>query len=168
VILGYHRMAAALIQDVGRQHPELLPALAVLDINVRTHAAIKQQGVRVLYGDAGNPEALRHAGVERAKLVISTIPDELLRGTSNQAIVRAVRGVSHDVALFACASRAADVDTLYSAGASYVYMPSAETANGVFGASMASLLGHLEDYRRTREAGCGPLNTRLDVEGMSI
>jgi Kef-type K+ transport system membrane component KefB len=168
VILGYHRMAAALIQDIGRQHPELLPQLAVLDINVRTHAAIKQQGVRVMYGDAGSSEALRLIGVERAKLVISTVPDELLRGTSNKAIVRAVRGVSPGVTLFACASSATQVDPLYTAGASYVFMPSAETAIGVFAAGMAALDGHLDDHRVTREAAYGPLQTRGDVEGMSI
>jgi Trk K+ transport system NAD-binding subunit len=168
VVLGYHRVAAALIQDIGRQHPELLPRVAVLDINVRTHAAIRQQGVRVMYGDAGSAEALRHVGVESAKLVISTISDELLRGTSNLAIVRAVRNVAPQVTLFACASRPADVDALYAGGASYVYMPSAETANGVFLAGMAALDGQLDDHRQTREAAYGPLQTRSEVEGMSI
>jgi Kef-type K+ transport system membrane component KefB len=167
LILGFHRVAAALIQDIGRQHPELLPSVVVLDINIQTHATIKQQGVRVHYGDAGSPEALRHAGVEHAQLVISTIPDELLRGTSNAAIVRAVRATAPDVPLFACASRAASVDALYGAGATYVYMPSSETANGLFAAGMATLEGHLDDYRATREAACGPLHTRIDVDGMS-
>jgi Kef-type K+ transport system membrane component KefB len=167
VVLGYHRMAAALLQDIGHQHPELLPAVMVVDVNVRTHAAIKQQGVRVLYGDAGSPETLRHAGVESAKLVISTVPDDLLRGTSNRAIVRAIRAVSESASVFACASRAGDVDPLYEAGASYVYMPSAETANGVFRAGMAALDGQLESFRDMREASHGPLQTRHDVEGMS-
>jgi Kef-type K+ transport system membrane component KefB len=168
IILGFHRVAAALIQDIGRQRPELLPSILVVDINVQTHASIKQQGVRVLYGDAGSPETLRHAGVPQADLVISTIPDELLRGTSNEAIVRSIRKVSPTVTVFACASRAASVDTLTAAGATYVYMPSAETANGVFEAGMATLEGKLDSYRATREAACGPLHTRLDVDGMSV
>jgi len=100
--------------------------------------------------------------------VISTVPDELLRGTSNRAIVRAVRSVAPQVTLFACASSATQVDPLYTAGASYVFMPSAETANGVFAAGMAALDGHLDDFHMTREAAYGPLQTRGDVEGMSI
>jgi Kef-type K+ transport system membrane component KefB len=168
VILGFHRVAASLLQDVSRQHPELLPSILVVDVNVRTHAAVRQSGVRVLYGDAGSAETLRHAGVEQAKLVVCTIPDELLRGTSNQAIVRAVRGIAPAPLVFACASRAADVDPLYAAGASYVFMPSAETANGVFAAGMAALAGQLDDFRTTREAAYGPLQTRVDVDGMSI
>jgi voltage-gated potassium channel Kch len=139
----------------------------VVDINVQTHAIIKRQGVRVIYGSAGSRETLMHAGVEHAQLVVATIPDELLRGTSNVAIVQAVRAVAPTVPLFACASRASDVDALYAAGASYVYMPSSETANGVFAAGMAALSGQLDHYRASREATYGPLQTRLDVERMS-
>lgn len=167
VVLGFHRVAAALIQDVGRQHPELLPSILVVDVNIQTHAIIKRQGVRVMYGSAGARETLVHAGIEHAKLVISTIPDELLRGTSNQQIVQMVRAIAPGAMLFACASRAGDVEQLYAAGATYVYMPSSETANGVFAAGMAALSGQLDDYRATREAAYGPLQTRLDVERMS-
>jgi Kef-type K+ transport system membrane component KefB len=168
VILGYHRVAAALLQDIGRQRPDLLPRVLVLDINVQTHESLRQQGVRVHYGSAGNVEALRHAGVEHARLVISSIADELLRGTSNEAIVRAVRAIAPKPTVFACASRPANVDALYAAGATYVYMPSAETANGIYEAGEAALQGNLDAYRQTREAACGPLTTRLDVEKMSV
>jgi hypothetical protein len=167
VILGYHRVAAALLQDISRQRPDLLPEIVIVDINVHTHATIREQGVRVHYGDAGNPEALRHVGVEHAQLVISTLADELLRGTSNEAIVRAVRQVTKDAAVFACASRSSGAEPLYQAGASYVFMPSAETANGVFAAGLAALDGQLQDYRSTRESACGPLMTRRDIDGMS-
>jgi voltage-gated potassium channel Kch len=145
----------------------LLPEIAIVDINVHTHATIRAQGVRVLYGDAGNPEALRHAGIEGAQLVISTLADELLRGTSNAAIVGAVRQVTKDAVVFACASRSSDAEKLYAAGASYVFMPSAETANGILTAGLAALDGQLDDFRSTRESACGPLATRLDVDGMS-
>jgi voltage-gated potassium channel Kch len=150
-----------------RQHPELVQSVLVVDLNVQTHPVIKQLGVSVMYGSAGSRETLLHAGVQHAKLVISTIPDELLRGTSNRAIVSAVRAVAPQATIFACGSRAMQIDELYAAGATYVYMPSAETANGVFAASLAALAGQLEDYRATREAACGPLQTRLDVERMS-
>lgn len=167
VILGFHRVAAALLQDVGRQRPDLLPEITVVDVNVRAHETIRREGVRVLYGDAGNPEALRHAGIPECQLVISTVADELLHGTSNEAIVRAVRSVAPNVMLFACASRASHVEKLYAAGASYVFMPSTETANGVLAAGLAALGGELEGFRATRESACGPLVTALDVDGMS-
>jgi len=167
VVLGFHRVAAALLQDMVRQHPELMRSVLVVDLNVQAHHVIRQLGVRVMYGSAGARETLLRAGVEHAALVISTIPDELLRGTSNRSIVAAVRSVAPNATVFACGSRAIDIDGLYRAGATYVYMPSSETANGVFAASLAALSGKLDDYRATREAACGPLQTRLDVEHVS-
>ena len=168
VVLGFHRVGFALLQDIGRQHPEWLPDVLVVDINVQTHDAIRELGARVVYGDAGNVETLRHAHVDTAELVISTVPDELLKRTSNEAIVKAVRAVAPSAQIFACASRADRVKELYEAGASYVYMPSVETANGVMSASAAGLIGKLQDFRATRDAACGPLTERKELEQMTL
>jgi Kef-type K+ transport system membrane component KefB len=168
VVLGFHRVGSALLQDLGRQHPEWLNDVLVVDINVQMHQAIRELGARVVYGDAGNPETLRHAHVDTAELVISTVPDELLKRTSNEAIVKAVRSVAPNAAVFACASRADRVQELYDAGATYVYMPAAETAYGVMNAAASSLLGKLQDFRATREATCGPLAERKEIGGMSV
>ncbi len=168
VILGFHRVAAALLQDFGRRHPEWLPHVVVIDINVSTHGAIRELGAHVVYGDIGSAETLHHAHVEHAELVISSVPDELLRRTSNAAIVRAVRAVAPSVTLFACASRASSVHELYDAGASYVFMPAVETANGVCDAAAAALGGQLEDYRGKRDASCGPLEARQEIRGMGF
>ena len=167
VVLGFHRVGFALLQDIGRQHPEWLDDVMVVDINAQTHGAIRELGARVVYGDAGNPETLRHAHVETAELVISTVPDELLKRTSNEAITKAVRAVAPNVTIFACASRADRVEQLYQAGANYVYMPSVETANGVMTAAVASLLHKLEDFRAKHEASSGPLTDRKELASMS-
>lgn len=168
VVLGFHRVAVALLQDINRQYPEWLPHVLVVDINVHTHDAIRELGARVVYGDAGSAETLRHAHVDTAELVISTVPDELLKRTSNEAIVKAVRSVAPNVRIFACASRSDRVSKLYAAGASYVYMPSVETANGILSAASAALSDQLEDFRSTREGASGPLVDRKELVGMSL
>ncbi len=163
VILGFHRVAFALLQDLGRQHPDWLSDVLVVDTNVNAHAAIRELGARVSYGDAGNAESLRHAQVGAAQVVISTVPDELLSGTSNEAIIKAVRSISRDVPVFASASHGQQAQVLYAAGATYVYSPSVETANGVLGALVASLEGKLDDFQVTRLAACGPLLDRGEI-----
>jgi Kef-type K+ transport system membrane component KefB/Trk K+ transport system NAD-binding subunit len=168
VVLGFHRVGFALLQDIGRRHPEWLPDVMVVDINVQTHDAIRELGARVVYGDAGHAETLRHAHVDTAELVISTVPDELLKRTSNEAIVKAVRSFAPNVTIFACASRSDRVDALYEAGANYVYMPAVETANGLLSAASAALVHQLDDFQRTREAACGPLEERKELTGMSL
>jgi len=60
------------------------------------------------------------------------------------------------------------VQELYDAGATYVYMPAVETANGVMNAAASALLGKLQDFRATREAACGPLAERKEIGGMSV
>lgn len=168
VVLGFHRVAHALLQDIGRQHPDWLPHVMVVDINVHTHAAIRELGARVVYGDAGNAETLRHAHVDTAELVISTVPDELLKRTSNEAIVKVVRTIAPAAKIFACASRADRVEQLYEAGADYVYMPPVETALGVLEAATAALGNKLGDFRATREVACGPLAERKELGGMAL
>jgi Kef-type K+ transport system membrane component KefB/Trk K+ transport system NAD-binding subunit len=168
VILGFHRVGFALLQDIGRQHPEWLDDVMVVDINVHTHDAIRELGARVVYGDAGNAETLRHAHVDTAEIVISTVPDELLKRTSNEAIVEAVRSVAPNVTIFASASRVDSVHRLYEKGATYVYMPSVETAFGVMNALASALGGKLNDFKASHEAACGPLTEREELAGMSL
>ena len=81
--------------------------------------------------------------------------------------MKAVRSVAPNATVFACASRANAVAELYEAGATYVYMPSVETANGVCEAAEATLGALLSDYRAKRDASCGPLEERQDVQGMA-
>jgi len=41
------------------------------------------RGTKVRYGDISHRDSLLHAGIEDAKIVVSTVPDALLKGTSN-------------------------------------------------------------------------------------
>jgi len=166
VLLGFHRVGDALLRDVGHQHPEWLPDTVVVDTNVQAHAAIRQLGAQVVYGDIGNLETLRHAHIEHAQLIVCTIPDELLKRTSNEAVVKVVRSIAPQALVFACASRPEAVAALYAAGASYVYMPPVEVANGVMAAAAAALSGQLEDFRRVRDATSGALPGDQSVAGM--
>lgn len=167
VLLGFHRVGAALLRDVGHQFPDWLPDTVVVDTNVQTHAAIRELGAHVVYGDIGNLDTLRHAHIEHAALVICTIPDELLTRTSNEAVVKVVRSLAPNAIVFACGSQAQDVEALYTAGANYVYMPPVEVANGVLAAASAALSGQLDDFRRAHDAGSGDIKEAKDVAGIS-
>jgi hypothetical protein len=47
-------------------------------------------------------------------------------------------------------------------------MPSVEAANGVLQAASAALTNKLPDFRATREAACGPLTDRKELDKMSV
>ena len=63
----------------------------MIDFNVALHDRIRAVGAHVEYGDLSNPDTLHHAGVDRAEVVVSTVPDDLMRGIDNRRLVATVR-----------------------------------------------------------------------------
>jgi hypothetical protein len=163
VFLGFHRIASALLHDLSRDHPEVLPHTLIVDFNVKAHAQIAASGVGVTYGDVASVETLRHVGVAGAEIVVSTVPDELLKGTTNLGIVRAVRKLNPDATVIAHASSYADVPALWDAGARYVFSWRVETSRGVLPAIFAALNGNLDEFLEARRLEVGKLADRREA-----
>jgi len=68
-------------------------------------------------------DTLHHAHVERAKMILSTIPDMLLKGTNNVEIVKTCRAVTNSAHIVATADSVLQIDTLKAAGANEVILP---------------------------------------------
>ena len=128
VFLGFHRVASSLLYDIEQKSPELLPRVLVVDFNVELHAEIARRGVHVMYADISNTETLLHGGLDRARVVISTVSDDLLRGTSNVRLARAVRRINPDAVIIVNALRTGEVEGMLAAGADLVFLPRVEAA----------------------------------------
>lgn len=163
VVLGFHRFASSLLHDLSLMHPRLAGRTLVVDFNVSLHDAIRNEGARVLYGNLANTETLHHAALDRARVIVLTIPDEMLVGTSNQKLVHAVREISPDAAIIACATRLDEIDTLYEAGADYVYVPRLEASKSLSTAIGFALNGQIRHYREDEEAKIFPPRLRDEV-----
>ncbi|MFN8392459.1 MAG: cation:proton antiporter [Bdellovibrionota bacterium] len=94
VFLGYHRGARALLESIASHHAELIPHILVIDFNPEVLVELKDRGVEALFGDLASMDTLKHAELQRAKIVLSTIPDMLLKGTDNRSLVRMVRSIA--------------------------------------------------------------------------
>jgi Kef-type K+ transport system membrane component KefB len=162
-LLGFHRVASSLLHELGRSHPGLLAETLVVDFNVNIHARIASLGPVVKYGDLRNPETLRHAGVDKAGLIVCTVPDDVLKGTTNHQIVTLVRRVNPDAVIIANAIELKDSRKLYEAGADYVILPRIETAKAVERAIEKALAGEIRAYRSQVEAGEGMWHARHEV-----
>jgi Kef-type K+ transport system membrane component KefB len=163
VLLGFHRVASSLLHDLGRRHPDLLADTLVVDFNVQLHPAIRATGARVVYGDLANAETLKHVGVGDAEIVLSTVPDDLLKGTNNAAIARQVRAMNPNALVVVNAVRLADVAAMQAAGADYVFMARTETSLGLAAALDAALNGSLAEMVAAREVEFGALADRREV-----
>jgi Kef-type K+ transport system membrane component KefB len=162
-ILGFDRVGAALFCELERTSPDLLECTVVVDLDVRIREAIEARGARILNADLANLDALRHAGIDQAELIVIALTDDQLKGTDNHHITRSLRADNPDATIIASATRGAQVAGLIEAGASHVYMWPAETAAGLVPAIEAALGGELDEFTRRSERRHGPLAGRCGL-----
>ncbi|MEM6588261.1 MAG: cation:proton antiporter [Pseudomonadota bacterium] len=163
-ILGVHRDASSFLAELHRHQPELLKHTTIVDFNVALHPAMQDLGVHVVYGDISNEEALLHAGIDRAKVVLCPISDDLLRGLDTAALVRLVRNVNPGAKIIANAIHISAVDRLKEAGADVVYMPRMEAAKAILEAFEHVHDGQDIDYFDTiQHEKFGTLRDRREV-----
>jgi voltage-gated potassium channel Kch len=162
-LLGFHRTASSLLQNIARDDPELAHETLVVDFNVALHNRNREVGAHVEYGDLSNADTLRHAGIDRAKIVVATVPDDLLRGIDNRRLVEMVRRLNPQAVIIANAINYDDCAAIYAAGADYVYLARLEAARALADAIGEALNGRLPTYRKQREDEEGMLAARREV-----
>jgi len=146
-LLGFHRDASSLLYNLEQSDPDLLRETLVVDFNIALHDAIAATGAKVHYGDLSNSETLHHIGLNHAKIVVCTIPDDLLRGINNRSLVRVVRRMNPDAVIIANAVSLDQIDPIYQAGANYVYLSRFETARALGEAVHEALKNRIDVYR---------------------
>lgn len=123
VILGYHHVGRELVEHIGAVAPDLLSKTLVIDFNLEALKELRQHGVSAMFGDLGSFDTLDHARLSHANVIVSTIPDMLLKGTSNLSLVRNCRAMAAKAVLIATADSTQQARVLEAAGASAVIVP---------------------------------------------
>ena len=147
VILGFFRAASALLAEIERQAPVLLEQITVIDFNPNVYQTLLSRGLHVIYGDISSADTLLHAGVGKSEMIILSVPDSLLKGASNEKLVRHVRTLNPTAMIVATADLLSDVEELYAAGASYVTVTRLSDARELFTVIEAAQAGLLADKR---------------------
>ncbi|TCU78499.1 transporter (CPA2 family) [Bradyrhizobium sp. R2.2-H] len=147
VILGFFRAASALLAEIERQAPVLLEQITVVDFNPNVYQTLLSRGLHVIYGDISNVDTLLHAGIGKSEMIILSVPDSLLKGATNEKLVRHVRALNPTALIVATADLLADVGALYEAGASYVTVTRLSDAHELFTVIEAAQAGLLADKR---------------------
>jgi Kef-type K+ transport system membrane component KefB len=163
VLLGFHRVASSLLWEIRQKRSDLLKDVLVVDFNVALHEAIAATGARVTYGDISNVEMLQQLGVDQARVIVCTIPDDVLKGTTNLQLTEVLRQLNPKAKLIVNAIAFSDVAEMYAAGADLVYLARVETAHNVLPAIAAALGGSLAEHRKREEATHGLPAARAEV-----
>lgn len=125
VLLGFGKIANALMVEVQERCPALLSRMHVIDASMKYKLKIEKKGVTFAYGDVGSEDVLQHAmphGEDHIKLVLITQPDSQLGKHTNGKIMTVVRGLPccREAKVICTAEHTPDIDRLYSQGANYV------------------------------------------------
>jgi Kef-type K+ transport system membrane component KefB len=123
VLLGFHRIASALLSELERRRPDLLKEVLVVDFNPVVLRDLSRRGVANHYGDLAHPDTLAHAGVGEADVAVCTVPDTLLKGTTNLRILAHVRRLAPNARIATTAETTAAEQALLASGAAAVLVP---------------------------------------------
>jgi len=124
VFLGFHKVAAMIVYQLKKDHSHLIDRMHVVDFNEKVLPKIREKGLTASYGDISSPDVLEHAVHGEVKIVLCTILDNLLRGTSNMKLFQVAKQVWPKARVIVISDNPVDTDKLYDAGADYVIMSS--------------------------------------------
>jgi Kef-type K+ transport system membrane component KefB/voltage-gated potassium channel Kch len=152
IVLGFYRVASSFLSELERRHAVLLEQVCVVDFNPVVYHSLQARGVKVHYGDLAHADTLAHAGVADAEIVISSIPDTLLKGTTNEKLVRHIRAVNPTAKIIATADVLSETQSLYAAGADYVTIARLAEADELIEVVTAAEAGLLDDMKAKLES----------------
>lgn len=147
VLLGFFKEASSFLHQVNQEMPYLKDRMFVIDFNPETLEILKKNGVSCVYGDIAHPETLRHAGIDGAKVVISTISDTFLKGTTNFKLLIQIKKLCPQSRVIVTSDTINGARALYQEGADYVLLPRLLYAKHLFDIVHTHLIHGLETIR---------------------
>ena len=123
VLLGYHRSARAIVEKIEEAAPDLLEKILVVDFNLEVLKELENRRVKGVFGDISSMDTLDHAHIAGADVILSTIPDMLLKNTSNLSLVKTCRMLAPNALIMATADSAEQAEELKTSGANEVLLP---------------------------------------------
>lgn len=114
-LFGYHRIGYKILQELR----EMKSSFVVIDSNPKVILSLSKHRINCIYGDGGDKNFLDEIGLEKAKIIISTIPDEGVNITLKEKLQE-----SNKNAIFiATAENPRIALDLYNLGIDYVIVP---------------------------------------------
>lgn len=157
VIIGYGR--------VGRHLTGVLSEISiphlVIESDARRVEELDQQGVPTLFGNAANSEVLTHAGLNRARALAVTLPDE----AAAEMIVAAARDLAPGLPIITRAESEAGAQQLAQLGAQHVIRPVLEGGLEIVRHTLLQLGFPMQEiYRYTDAVRQDHYDAQIDTE----
>jgi Kef-type K+ transport system membrane component KefB len=133
VFLGFFRDASSVLHEFENDGDDadakdFLKKILVIDFNPTVMRELRRRKISCIYGDIAHADTLRHASIENAELVISSITDDILRGTNNLRMLKNIRASSPSARVVLTTEHIPQALHFYEAGADFVYIPRLHSA----------------------------------------
>lgn len=165
VFLGFFRDASSIIYEFEHEGEveesrAFMAKIQVIDYNPHVMRELRRRGIKCVYGDIAHIDTLRHAGIEHAELIVSSITDDVLRGTSNLRLMKSVRAHSPKSLIVLTTEHIPQALEFYEAGADFVFIPRLYSA-----AACARILrkGLVDGFEEVRSQAVFHLSKRQEV-----
>jgi len=115
VLLGYNRTGFSLLKSLIK----LNKTFVVIDYDPAVIDRLKKKKIPFIYGDASDVEMLDEINIEKAKLIISTIPET----DSTILLINKIKNKNKDTIIIVTARQINEAIEFYKLGADYVILP---------------------------------------------
>ncbi len=114
-VFGYHRIGWKVCEALAEKKIKF----AVVDFDPASISKLKHRGIPAYFGDAADVEFLEELPLEKAKLIISTLPE----ADDQKTLITHIRQRNKKIHIIANLYHSDHLDELYQSGADYVMMP---------------------------------------------
>ncbi len=115
VLIGGHQMGKSVMHALKQSKEQVL----VVDFDPDIIKRLKNENTPALFGDIADPDIQERVGFDRAKMVISTVPDL----EDNLLLIQGLTHMNKRAKIVVIAFESDDAKLLYKAGADYVVLP---------------------------------------------
>ena len=128
IFLGFFRDTSSILYEfehegTAEESRAFVEKILVIDFNPAVLHELRKKHIKCVYGDIAHSDTLRHAGVEHAKLVVSSITDDVLRGTSNLRLMHIANMHAPNARVVLTTEHIPQALHFYEEGADFVFIP---------------------------------------------
>jgi hypothetical protein len=152
IFLGFFRDASSILYEFehegsSEEARQFIDKILVIDFNPTVMRELSRRNIQCVYCDIAHADTLRHAGVEHAALVVSSITDDVLRGTSNLRLMNAVHAQAPNARVVLTSDHIPEALRFYNEGADFVFVPRLYSAAACARILRKGLNGGFEEIR---------------------
>lgn len=115
ILLGYNRVGFSILKSFSK----ISKNQVVIDFNPEVITKLSSRKVKCIYGDVEDMDILGDLQVDKAKIIVSTIPEFEI----NRMLLNKLRNKNKKMIIILTARQISDAFKLYELGADYIIMP---------------------------------------------